>query len=569
MSIVSIPQRIRSLKRLPQILKVLLQYGFGDAVARIGLDSVLQRVKSSVISDADPTVVKLKTEERIRLALQDLGPTFVKLGQVMATRPDLIPLELVTELRKLQDKVEPFSREGIRQLVEDELGRPVDEVFSEFDDQPLAAASIAQVHRATLKDGRKVVLKIQRPNLDEVIETDLAILGWLANEAEERIPELRRYHPVGLVDEFEKSLTKEIDFEIEAYHMRRFAANFVGDPDIHVPAVYEELSTSKVLCEEFVDGMPLNHPDLKESGLDLERVAKNGIRLILEQALVHGFFHGDPHPGNIFVLEDGRLCLIDYGMMGMLDQERIDELLTFLVAILTRDLDKLIRLFYRLELIGEETNVRSLRREVDDLIARFESVDLADLDVGRYLNSVFEVVVRHDVQIPSDLLMVGKALATIEGVGRDIYPQLNTLEEIRPIILKIYLGRLTDPGYYARGPRRVLDDLVYLLETGPRDLRLTLTKLRRGELGAKVAVEGFEESTREQAQAMNRLSLSLIAAGLALASAWIFTSPTTQEQLARVVGEFPLNALLGTIGFGLSILYGAILAVGFLRSGGW
>ena len=189
--------------------------------------------------------------------------------------------------------------------------------------------------------------------------------------------------------------------------------------------------------------------------------------------------------------------------------------------------------------------------------------------MGRYLNSVFEVVVRHDVQIPSDLLMVGKALATIEGVGRDIYPQLNTLEEIRPIILKIYLGRLTDPGYYARGPRRVLDDLVYLLETGPRDLRLTLTKLRRGELGAKVAVEGFEESTREQAQAMNRLSLSLIAAGLALASAWIFTSPTTQEQLARVVGEFPLNALLGTIGFGLSILYGAILAVGFLRSGGW
>ena len=569
MSIVSIPQRIRSLKRLPQILQVLLQYGFGDAVARIGLDSVLQRVKSSVISDADPLVHKLRTEERIRLALQDLGPTFVKLGQVMATRPDLIPLDLVTELRKLQDKVEPFSREGIRQLVEEELGRPVDEVFSDFDDQPLAAASIAQVHRATLKDGRKVVLKIQRPNLDEVIETDLAILGWLANEAEERIPELRRYHPVGLVDEFEKSLTKEIDFEIEAYHMRRFAANFAGDPDIHVPAVYEEHSTSKVLCEEFVDGTPLNHPELKQSELDLERVAKNGIRLILQQALVHGFFHGDPHPGNIFVLEDGRLCLIDYGMMGMLDQERIDELLTFLVAILTRDLDKLIRLFYRLELIGEETNVRSLRREVDDLIARFESVDLADLDVGRYLNSVFEVVVRHDVQIPSDLLMVGKALATIEGVGRDIYPQLNTLEEIRPIILKIYLGRLTDPGYYARGPRRVVDDLVYLLETGPRDLRLALTKLRRGELGAKVEVEGFEESTREQAQAMNRLSLSLIAAGLALASAWIFTSPQTQEQLARVVGEFPLNALLGTIGFGLSVLYGAILAVGFLRSGGW
>jgi len=567
MSIISIPSRIRSLKRLPQIVRVALKFGFGDIVARAGLDTVLHRVKSSLIPDADPDNAELSTEVRIRRMLEELGPTFVKLGQVMATRPDLIPLELVTELRKLQDKVKPFDTEGIADLVSEELGRPVSEIFSEFNGQPLAAASIAQVHRATLLDGRDVVLKIQRPNLKRVIETDLAILKWLAEAAEENIPELRRYSPMGIVAEFEKSLTKEIDFETEAYHIRRFAKNFEGNPDIYVPKVYEEWSTSKVLCEEFIDGLPLNSPKILDWPEEERRaLAQAGIRVILEQALVHGFFHGDPHPGNIFVLPDKRIVMIDYGMMGILDQERIDDLLTFLVGILTKDLDKLIRLFYKLELIGEDTDIRSLRREIDDLISRFESVDLAQLNLGRYLNQVFEVVVRHDVQIPSDLLMVGKALGTIEGVGRNLYPELNTLEEIRPIILKIYLGRLTDPGYYSRTPRRITEDLLYLLETGPRDLRLTLRKLREGEFKTKLELVGMEKTRRSQAQATNRLALAVVNAAVFMGSVYLFGQPTQPEILAYV-GEIPLNALFGLFGVGLAVVYGAVLTIGFLRSG--
>ncbi|MBL4847765.1 MAG: AarF/ABC1/UbiB kinase family protein [Planctomycetes bacterium] len=567
MSIISIPTRIRSLKRLPQIVRVALKYGFGDVVARAGLDTVLHRVKSILIADADPLVADLSTEERIRMMLEELGPTFVKLGQVMATRPDLIPLSLATELRKLQDKVKPFDTKGIATLVAEELGQPVADVFSKFNDQPLAAASIAQVHRATLKDGREVVLKIQRPNLKRVIETDLAILNWLASAAEENIPELRRYSPLGLVSEFEKSLTKEIDFETEAYHMRRFAKNFADDPDVYVPEVYGEWSTSRILCEEFIDGTPLNDPSIRDWPADDRRkLAQVGIRVILEQALVHGFFHGDPHPGNIFVLPDKRLVMIDYGMMGILDQERIDDILTFLVAVLTRDLDKLIRLFYKLELIGENADIRSLRRGIDDLISRFESVELAQINIGRYLTQVFEVVIRHDVQIPSDLLMVGKALATIEGVGRDLYPELNTLEEIRPIILKIYLGRLTDPGYYARTPRRITEDLLYLLETGPRDLRLSLRKLREGELKTKLELVGLEKAQRGQAQAMNRLSLALVNTALIMGSTYLFAH-ATQPELVAYVGEFPLNGLLGLFGFGLAVVYGAVLTIGFLRSG--
>lgn len=564
MGIASIPQRIRSLQRFPQILGVLFKYGFGDLVARIGLDSALHDLKRRLFPTSDPRFEQATSEERVRLTLEELGPTFIKLGQVLATRPDLIPLPLVIELRKLQDKVKPFDTAGIQAHVEGLYGKPLTALFKEFDLQPLAAASIAQVHRATLLDGREVVLKIQRPNLERIIATDLAILSWLAELAEERIPELRRYRPQAIVAEFKKSIVKEIDFTIEAYHIKRFARCFKDDPTVYVPQVMDDLTTSKILCEEFILGTKLNDPGLHEkTDIDLAAVAKNGVRFILEQALVHGFFHADPHPGNLFVLPGDRICPIDYGMMGVLDQERIDELLTFLVGVLTHDTDKLIRLFYRQGLVGEDVNIRALKLDIDELIARFESVELARLDIGKYLQAVFEVVVRHEVQLPSDLLLVGKALATIEGVGRDIYPQLNTLEEIRPVILKIYLRRLTDPTYHTRVPRRVIDDIGHLLETGPNDLRLALRRLRDGELTLKLDVQAYEDAARVQAQAVNRLALSLLICTLIGAAAWLISHS------ALTILTVPLEALLGLVAVVLAVLYGLVLFVGFVRSGGF
>ena len=564
MGLGSIPQRIRSLPRLPQIVRVLFKYGFGDVVSRVGIDTALHAVRARVRPDHDERFVQLRTEERIRLALEDLGPTFVKLGQVMATRPDLIPLDLIKELRQLQDKVKPLTDE-IRPMVEKELGKPVDTLFKEFSDEPLAAASIAQVHRATLMDGREVVLKIQRPHLDRLIETDMTLLFWLAELAEERLPEVRRYSPVGLVTELHHSLTKEIDFQIEAANVRRFAKQFAGDPDLYVPAVIDELTTSRLLCEEFVKGIPLNHPDIHtRDDVDPVKVAKNGIRLVIQQALVHGFFHGDPHPGNVFVVPENRLCFIDYGMMGVLDQQRIDELLVFLVAILTRDLDKLISLFYRLDLIGEDADDRALRRDVDELIARYESMELDKIDLGRFIQQVFEVVTRHDVSIPSDLLMVTKALATIEGVGRDLYPDLNPLEEVRPYILEIYLKRLTSPGYHVRTPRRIVEDAGRLLESVPADLRWIVRKLRKGELKLQFDLEDYHLATRTQAQAINRLAISLTLSTLVAGSAFLLHS----ANLTRWIGDFPLDAVLGLAGMITAGLLGLVLFVGYIRSGG-
>ncbi|HZV00892.1 MAG TPA: AarF/ABC1/UbiB kinase family protein, partial [Planctomycetota bacterium] len=492
MRLTQLPTAIRSLKRVPQIVRVLSKYGFGWVVNRMGLDTLFQDVKARILSDEPPPEIEaMSTEERIRHALEDLGPTFVKFGQIMATRPDLIPMSLVLELRKLQDKVAPFDTTGIKAHVEKELGKKIDDVFATFDEKPLAAASIAQVHRATLKDGKKVVLKIQRPNLEKTISTDLDIIAGLAQLMEDQIPEARRYSPTAAVREFKKSLTKEIDFEREAYNMKRYARNFKDDPSVYVPKVYDELTTPRILCEEFIEGTKADSKGLAaHPELDREALARAGIRIVIESVFVHGFFHGDPHPGNIFLLPGNRVCMIDYGMMGVLDQERIDELLTFLVSLLTKNTDKMIRLFFKLNLIGEDTDVRALRTDCDDLLNRYEMVELAKVDTGKLISELFDVITRHDIILPADLLVMGKALATIDGVARDIYPELDPLAAIRPHALKIYMKRLADPLFFSREPVRVAEELWFLAQSAPRDIRLVLRKLREGRAVLRLDLDG-------------------------------------------------------------------------------
>jgi ubiquinone biosynthesis protein len=561
-----LPTAIRSLKRVPQIVRVLSKYGFGWVVNRMGLDTLFQDVKAKILSDEPPPEIEAMTiEERIRHALEDLGPTFVKFGQIMATRPDLIPMSLVLELRKLQDKVAPFDTTGIKAHVEKELGKKIDDVFASFDEKPLAAASIAQVHRATLKDGKKVVLKIQRPNLEKTIAADLDIIAGLAQLMEDQIPEARRYSPTAAVREFKKSLTKEIDFEREAYNMKRYARNFKDDPSVYVPKVHDELTTPRILCEEFIEGIKADSKGLAaHPELDREALARAGIRIVIESVFVHGFFHGDPHPGNIFLLPGNRVCMIDYGMMGVLDQERIDELLTFLVSLLTKNTDKMIRLFFKLNLIGEDTDVRALRTDCDDLLNRYEMVELAKVDTGKLISELFDVITRHDIILPADLLVMGKALATIDGVARDIYPELDPLAAIRPHALKIYMKRLADPLFFSREPVRVAEELWFLAQSAPRDIRLVLRKLREGRAVLRLDLEGLEKSVKKYALATNRLSLSVVMGAIILASSYMVVHTGVPE----VLGRWNLTQWLGLVGLGIAVFYGFIIFIGFLRSGG-
>jgi ubiquinone biosynthesis protein len=558
-----IPQAARNIIRFQEIAQVIAKHGFGDVLERLGLQTFLHTITFKIRRKPP----EKKTEVRLREAIEDLGATFIKLGQILATRPDLIPMSMIRELERLQDNVKAVDSSRVEALLEQELGRPPSEIFVDFNPEPLAAASIGQVHRAKLTSGEEVVLKVQRPGLETQIETDLSIILWLAEVIVENIPESRRYDPIGLVHQFERSILREIDFTREAMHMQRFAKNFANDERVYVPKVYEEWTTSKILCEEFIQGEKATSPNV--TSLPLERrkeIAESGIHCILQQTFVHGFFHADPHPGNIFIIDSKKFCFIDYGMMGNLDDERIDEILSFLVAILTRDADAVIRLFQKLDLIDESVNERGLKMDLLDLLERYGTVELSKIDIGELIFNIFDVISRHEIVVPSDLLLVGKALATIDGVAREIYPELEPLETIRPKILEIYLSRLADPKRMLRTPRRIAQSTYDLMQSFPKDARLTMRKLREGELVVNLSLTEFSALIRSHNRAQNRLFVGLIVAALILASAGLLSDV---EQFVTLFGfQIHAKTTLGLAFLALSIVYGFVLIIGFFRSDG-
>ncbi|MHC4390160.1 MAG: ABC1 kinase family protein [Planctomycetota bacterium] len=576
MRITRLPKTIRNLRRFASILTVVAKHGFGDIVIRLNLDTSWAWFKRAVtlgkgVRDRTDDEDKLSTEERIRMMLEELGSTYIKFGQILATRPDLIPMSLIQELRKLQDDVPAFPSATARELVELELGATVDELFEHFEDEPLAAASIGQVHRARLKSGDEVVVKIQRPGLRKQIDNDLDLLMSLAEIVEERVPELRLWQPVGIVREFDKSIHQEIDFMRESHNIRKFAQNFDGDPHVYAPRVYEELTTERLLTMEFIDGVKANSQALFDRGFDRELIAKTGIRAILKQVFVDGFFHADPHPGNVFIMEGNVVCLLDFGMMGTFDQERIDELLNFLVAVLTNKPEKLVRMFHRLGLIGDTIDTGELRRDLADLMDRYLGIEIANLDVATYLQAVFDVIMRHRIQMPADLLLMGKSLATIDGIARDIYPELNPIEAIRPQILQIYFRRLADPEFHMRDTRRALEDATLLLQRLPRDMRRIVDKLSNDELTIRWSPtdEDIDKMVAQRNSASNRVAAAIALSGVAAVSSYLLISTASLVSPSGTITRTgSVLFWVGVIGFAWTALLSLGLFKGLFRSGG-
>lgn len=560
-----LPQTVRNLARVREVVGVIVKYGFGDVLARTGLEGVAERGRNLLRFRRErEALVELRTEERVRMALEELGPTFIKLGQILATRPDLVPLSWIEELRKLQDDVAPFAPAEARRQIEAELGRPIGEIFAQFGEEPIAAASIAQVHRATLPSGEDVAVKVRRPDLERTIATDVDVLRTLAGLVEENLPELRGYDPVGVVEEFSRSIVREIDLTQEAANYQRFTSDFADDERIHVPKAYRELCTDKILVVEWIDGIKADDvPALDAAGIDRKALAQTGTNFVLEQLFGNGFFHGDPHPGNWFVLPGGRIAPIDLGQMGTLDRDTLDDLLDLIVGILLQDAGRILRLFVRLELVDDEVDAKALERDVDELIVRFHSVPIGEVDVSQLMTQIFEVLARHRVRVPADLFLIGKALATMEGTARTLDPAMDPLEAIRPYALKLWIGRLQDPRYLARDGLRVARAYLDLATSLPTDLRRITRRLAGGDFELRVALEGRAEAERERARSTNRASLAVVLAALLVASAWLFTAETGP---ALPFG-LTLSTVLGLVGFGLAGGAWLLLAWGFLRSG--
>ncbi len=524
--VIRLPQYFRNLHRLGEIVRVLIKHGFGDLVDRLNLFSYLETglrlLRPSVILEK-PSSIDVAT--RLRLVCEELGPTFIKFAQLVASRPDVFPDNITREFRKLQDKVPPFPVEQAKQIIQEDLKRNINEVFSYFDNTPLAAASIAQVHRAELRDGRRVVIKVQRPQLLKIIDTDVEILRGIAALIEENIPEIRSFSPPQIIEEFSRSLRHECDFRREASSIKRFARAFSDEPGLVVPKVYKEFSSDRVITEEYIEGVKADDIESIEAlGIDCKQSVQILNRVVLRSVFEHKFFHADPHPGNVLILADGKVAFVDFGAMGRLDNKRVSFVLRFMVAILSNDVDKIVRVLHETDIAPLFLDEVSLKNQIAEILDVYLGLPLGQLDLARMLVDVFEVARRYGIKPPADLLLVGKSIATIEHIGATLDPGFDPLEHVKPYLKKLYLSQLADPKRHLAAAAEISGAYGRLLSELPADLRTIFRNLARDSLTINLSEKDLFEKRKHQNRMLNRALMTII--GIALLALGVFSVDT-------------------------------------------
>jgi ubiquinone biosynthesis protein len=530
---VSILHAARDIARIRDVSSVLVRHGFGEVVRRLGLarprkKDVRGELPGELPGDEEAHGAREKQEislaVRIRLVLEDLGPSFVKLGQIASTRPDLLPPDVIAELKKLQDAVPPVAFAEIRAQVEHSLGAELAELYEHFEEEPLAAASIAQVHRARLKteDGpRDVVVKVQRPGIAETIASDLDILHALAALVERAIPESKTYSPVGLVRQFDHAINDELDFVAEADNAKRFTQNFEGFRSIRFPLVYTQASSKRVLTLEYLDGLKIY--DALEAGYSGKVIARTALEIMIKQVFEDGFFHADPHPGNVLVLGDPTrpvLALLDLGMVGRLSPRMRDLTMDVMVGAVRRDYEAIADAICAISSPTKKIQMDAFRAEVALLTERYLGKPLKDIEVSSMIRDLAVCASTYGLEVPTDFLLVGKALMTVEGVGKEIDPELDVLEEARPIFLELLRKRYSPERLGNQLLRRLekLSDATYHM---PQQIQEVLDDLRLGRLQVRTEDPGRLRSSDRLGR---RVFSALVASASLLAGAWLLAA---------------------------------------------
>lgn len=514
----SVFQTIRNVNRIRQVINILLKYGFEEFVTTTPLRKLIPARQQSDWFRGERPVFSYTTWERIRMVIEELGPTFVKLAQVASNRPDLLPEPLIKELEKLQSNVPPFSYEEALHIVAEELGRPVADIFAFFDKVPLGSASIGQVHRARLHTGEDVVVKVQRPDIENKIYTDLQLIKELVKLTENYFKNIGILNPNEIVETFEKSLLRELDYQYELRHIEQFRKLYEHVPHLYIPRPYRELSSKRVLTMEFVSGCKITDvKQLKAWGLSPEILAQRGLQLYLMQIFEYGFFHADPHPGNVLVRPNGDIALLDYGMVGKLSRAQRFAFAGVFIGMAQRDARRMALNLQQLAVEHEIEDIKELENDLEELIEDLIILDTGEAGIKVFTERLQRISYKHGLQIPGNIFLILRALAILEGIGLQIYPTFDTLEAVKPYSTKLLAEQFSWQNVKAEFANTFLQ-VGYLIAQMPDDVRTILGKLRQGKLHFNVQLTGYEELLSEIESLIRRLSLTILIAALLIFS---------------------------------------------------
>lgn len=530
----------RTLSRFDEIIKVFRKYDFDKFLGQTTRNKI-----SPFRSDADnKELLKEDFPERLRLMLQELGTTFIKFGQLLASRPDLVGERISEELSQLHDDNPPVGYEDIKEMIETELGGNIDDLFAEFSEDPLATASIAQVHEAKLPTGERVAVKVQKTNVEEIVETDLSIMKFIANESDRFNTSLKHLNLPAVLHEFDKSIHKEMDFDNELMNIKHLNDNFIYNDKIIVPTTYPDYSTEKVLTMEYVDGIKLSEVI---SGNDPKYnkilIADRIVRSYFQQLFLDGFFHADPHPGNIFVTEDNAICYIDFGMMGSLDEDFRQDLAELMIYFSDRNIDGLINQLIRMDILNEKTDINILKSDLNDLFAKYYGVELSRFN--GIIEDLLFLMQKFDVRLPNEFVLMARGLSMVENTGLRLDPDIDVVALLKPFARKLMVQRY-NPLKMASNAKNSFFAFEHVLRALPSLISKTIYKVEEGEVTVNIEVKHISEIA-------NQLSLAIIIAALLIGSSLVM--------LIDVGPRFYEMPVLGFVGFTISLALGVFTVV--------
>ncbi len=563
MKITALPQFYRNLRRGTEIISILSKYGLADWLSHTNIEFVKDQIKAR---DGE-ALARLTRETRIRMALTELGPTFIKLGQLLSTRPDVVGVELAEELKQLQTNVRADPPATVRAIIEAELGEPIDDIFLQFSDEPIASASIGQVHKARLRSGEYVVVKVQHAGIASVVHEDLEVLAALAQLAE-RLPEFAPYRPSATVAEMARTVRRELDFGREERNLHQFAVLFKDDPTLRIPTPYTEYCTPRVLTMEMLEGRKLSEAELlRRAGFDVDFIARRGAEIYMEMIFTHGFFHADPHPGNIVLLPGNVIGLLDFGMVGRIDERMREDIEELLMAIVNQDVSLLTAVIMQLGDAPPHLDERALSRDLADFVGQYAGVPLEQFDLSGCLNEMVEIIRRHQIHLTPQVALLLKTLVTLEGTAKLLSPKFSIMEVLQPYHKRMLLRRLS-PVRRWRKLRRIAYEVEQLVEVLPRLMIDLLEQVRTGKFDVHLEHRGLEPS-------VNRLVCGMIASALFLGSALMLSQqvtpllfPTTTFLGMHRVSVLGLTGMIASVLLGLRLFW-AINKSGHLDRRDW